>query len=76
MACPVFKPFEHASLEALSELLVQRGVDAASFAGEVIYRDGMQAKMFMVMDGEVERRDDGPPSTSEKTKITSGGYFR
>ena len=73
MACPVFKPFEHASLEALSELLVQRGRRAYR-AGEVIYRDGMQAKMFMVMDGEVERRDDGT-STSEKTKITSGGYF-
>ena len=75
MACPVFKPFEHASLEALSELLVQRGRRAYR-AGEVIYRDGMQAKMFMVMDGEVERRDERTSSTSDKTRrITSGGYF-
>lgn len=78
MACPVFKPFEHASLEALSELLVQRGRRAYR-AGEVIYREGMQAKMFLVMDGVVERQSprlsdsDVPPSTRER--ITTGGFF-
>ncbi|OUS49420.1 camp-dependent protein kinase catalytic subunit [Ostreococcus tauri] len=71
--CPVFKPFEHASLEALSELLVQRGRRAYR-AGEVIYRDGMQAKMFMVMDGEVECTIKGDDSM-ETRKIVGGGYF-
>lgn len=71
--CPVFKPFEHASLEALSELLVQRGRRAYR-AGEVIFREGMQVKMFMVMDGEVECsiKENG---RTKVRKITSGGYF-
>ena len=71
--CPVFKPFELASLEALSELLVQRGRRAYR-AGEVIYRDGMQAKMFMVMDGEVECTVKEHGSTITR-KIAAGGYF-
>ena len=73
-SCVVFKPFDASSLEALSELLVQRGRRAYR-AGEVIYREGMQVKMFLVVDGIVERTIKNANGTTSANRILSGGYF-
>ena len=73
-SCVVFKPFDASSLEALSELLVQRGRRAYR-AGEVIYREGMQVKMFLVVDGIVERTIKNQSGTTTANRIPSGGYF-
>jgi len=73
-SCVVFKPFDASSLEALSELLVQRGRRAYR-AGEVIYREGMQVKMFLVVDGIVERTIKNANGTTSANRIPSGGYF-
>jgi len=73
-SCVVFKPFEPSSLEALSELLVQRGRRAYR-GGEVIYREGMQVKMFLVVDGIVERTIKNIDGSTSSNRIPSGGYF-